>query len=105
MSNDLIKSIQGSLAKLQVGVDEDTRAVAGTGGGGFNKRISIKGGVFRKYAGGKEIGAIEDRHMNVIFVKMSHDAARTYYSQSYKEGEKIAPTCWWTTHRFPNARR
>ena len=41
MSNDLILSIKNTLAK--VGVDEETRAVAGKGGGGGSKRISIKG--------------------------------------------------------------
>ena len=103
MSTDLIKMIQSNLATMQGGVDEDTRAVAGAGGGNsFNKRVSIKGGVFRKFVGGKEIGAIEDRFMNVIFVKMSHDAARTFYSQTYKEGEKAAPTCWSSDSKTPD---
>jgi hypothetical protein len=93
MSNDIIASLKSELAQIQGGVDDDTRAVAG-GGGNVSKRISIKGGVFRKMAGGKEVGTIEDRHMNVIFVKMSHNASRTYYTGAYKEGEKIAPVCW-----------
>jgi hypothetical protein len=75
------------------GLDEDTLAVAGGNRQG-NKRISIKGGVFRKYAGGKEIGAIEDRHMNVIIVKMAHKASRMFYDKGYKEGEKVSPACW-----------
>jgi len=101
MSNDIIASIKGQLANLQTGVDDDTRAVAG-GGGNVNKRISIKGGVFRKMAGGKEVGTIEDRHMNVIFVKMSHTASRTYYTGAYKEGEKIAPVCWSSDSKKPD---
>jgi hypothetical protein len=84
------------------GVDDDTRAVAG-GSGNVSKRISIKGGVFRKMAGGKEIGAIEDRHMNVIFVKMAHNASRTYYTGAYKEGEKVAPVCWSSDSKTPDA--
>jgi len=103
MSNDIIESLKNELA-VSGGVDDDTRAVAGgSGGGGGIKRISIKGGVFRKYAGGKEIGAIEDRHMNVIFVKMAHNASRTYYSGSYKEGEKTSPVCWSSDSKVPNA--
>ncbi|MFN5117805.1 MAG: hypothetical protein ACK5JJ_06865 [Cyanobacteriota bacterium] len=101
MSNDLIKSIQSNLAALQTGLDEDTAAVAG--GGGFVKRISIKGGVFRKMSGGKEVGKNEDRHMNIIFVKMAHDPSRTYYAQSYREGEKISPTCWSSNSKTPDA--
>jgi hypothetical protein len=101
MSNDIISSIQNDLAIIG-GLDEDTKAVAG-GGIGATKRISIKGGVFRKIAGGKEIGAIEDRHMNVIFVKMAHNPSRTFYSAAYKEGEKISPTCWSSDGKVPDA--
>jgi len=103
MSNDIIASLKSELAKIQSGVDDDTRAVAGGGGGNLAKRISIKGGVFRKMAGGREIGAIEDRHMNVIFVKMAHSPSRTYYTGAYKEGEKIAPICWSSDSKVPDA--
>jgi len=101
MSNDLILSIQNRLAK--VGVDEETLAVAGkSGGGGGSKRISIKGGVFRKYVGGKEVAAVEDRHMNVVFVKMAPDPSRTYYTGAYKEGEKVSPVCWSSNSKTPD---
>jgi hypothetical protein len=101
MSNDIILSIKNNLAK--VGVDQETLAVAGkSGGGGGSKRISIKGGVFRKYVGGKEVAAVEDRHMNVIFVKMSPFPSRTYYTGAYKEGEKIAPACWSSDSKTPD---
>ena len=101
MSNDIIASLKSELATIPRGVDDDTRAVAGSGGN-FAKRISIKGGVFRKMAGGTEIGAIEDRHMNVFFVRMAHTASRQYYSGAYKEGEKIAPACWSTDSKVPD---
>jgi hypothetical protein len=101
MSNDIIASLKSELAQISGGVDDDTRAVAG-GGGNTSKRISIKGGVFRKMAGGKEIGSIEDRYMNVIFVKMAHNASRTYYTGAYKEGEKIAPVCWSSDSKTPD---
>jgi len=102
MSNDLILAIKGQLANIQGGVDDDTRAVAGAGGNNGGKRISIKGGVFRKIVGGKEVGTVEDRYMNVIFVKMAHNPARTFYSQSYKEGEKISPVCWSSDSKTPD---
>jgi hypothetical protein len=101
MSNDIIASLKSELANIQSGVDDDTRAVAG-GSGNLSKRISIKGGVFRKMAGGKEIGSIEDRYMNVIFVKMAHNPSRTYYTGAYKEGEKIAPVCWSSDSKTPD---
>jgi hypothetical protein len=102
MSNDIIASIQSQLAEVSYGLDDDTKAIAGGGVGG-SKRISIKGGVFRKMAGGKEIGSIEDRHMNVIFVKMSHTPSRTYYTGAFKEGEKVSPVCWSSDSKVPDA--
>ena len=100
MSNDLAEMFSGALTPI-AGLDEDTLAVAGGARG--NKRISIKGGVFRKYSGGKEIGAIEDRHMNVIFVKMAHKASRMFYDATYQEGQKVSPVCWSTDSEKPDA--
>lgn len=100
MSNDLILRLKNQLAEMGGGVDEDTRAVAGNGG--MAKRISIDGGVFRKIVGGKEVGAIEDRHMNVIFVKLAHKPARMYYKDAYKKGVKAAPVCWSSDSQAPD---
>ena len=102
MSNDLIAQLKSDLAAIGGGLDEDTRAVAG-GSTNVSKRISIEGGVFRKIAGGKEVGSIEDRHMNVIFVKMAHNASRTYYAEAYKKGTKISPACWSNDSKTPDA--
>lgn len=99
MSNDLILKLQNSVAALGTGVDDDTRAVAGNSG---NKRISIDGGVFRKYVGGKEVAAIEDRHMLLVFVKMSHNPSRTYYRDAYKKGVKVSPACWSNDAKTPD---
>ena len=102
MSNELVTLLANNPALVQTGLDEDTLAVAGGGSQG-SKRISIKGGVFRKYSGGKEIGAIEDRHMNVIIVKMAHKASRMFYDKGYKEGEKVSPACWSSDSEKPDA--
>jgi hypothetical protein len=103
MSTELVNlAALGSLA-VAGGLDEDTLAVAGGARQGGSKRISIKVGVFRKYAGGKEIGAIEDRHMNVIIVKMAHKASRMFYDKGYKEGEKVSPACWSSDSESPDA--
>lgn len=100
MSNDIIASIKGDLAVIG-GLDEDTKAVAGNTAAS-SRRISIKGNVFRKIVNGKEVGAIEDRHMNVIFVKMAHNPSRTLYTGGYKEGEKVSPTCWSNDSKTPD---
>ena len=101
MSNDLATMFSGAMTPI-AGLDEDTLAVAGGARQG-NKRISIKGGVFRKYSGGKEIGAVEDRHMEVIFVKMAHKASRMFYDATYVEGQKVSPVCWSTDSEKPDA--
>jgi len=101
MSNDLATLFSGAVMAPIEGLDEDTLAVAG--GVRQSKRISIKGGVFRKYSGGKEIGAIEDRHMNVIFVKMAHKASRMFYEGVFQEGQKVSPACWSTDSEKPDA--
>jgi len=99
MSYDVIKSIQNQNVVVK-GLDDDTRAVAGNSN--FSKRISIKGGVFRKMSGGKQVAAIEDRYMNVIFVKMAHTPSRTLYTQGYQEGTKVSPTCWSSDSKVPD---
>ena len=101
MSTDLIAQLQQSSALVTKGLNEDTLAVAGGAAGG-SKRISIKGGVFRKYVNGQEVGAIDERFMDVIFVRMAHNPHRMYYSASYKEGEKVSPTCWSSDSRVPD---
>lgn len=103
MSSELSVILQNSPGIVQTGLDEDTLAVAGGIVNSGNKRISIRGGVFRKIVGGKEVSAIEDRHMNVIIVKMAHTASRTFYATGYKEGEKISPTCWSNDARVPDS--
>jgi len=102
MSNDLIKSIRSQVATIEKGLDDDTRAVAGGNTGNGTKRISIKGGVFRKLVGGKEVASVEDRHMNVIFVKMAHNASRTYYKEGFQEGMKVSPACWSSDSKTPD---
>lgn len=101
MSTDL-SVILNNVATVETGLDDDTMAVAGGGGSGVNKRISIEGGVFRKIVGGKEVASIEDRHMNVIFVRMAHNASRTFYAQAYKKGVKTSPVCWSNDSKTPD---
>lgn len=101
MSNQLATMFQGS-DLIELGLDEDTLAVAGNATKG-NKRISIEGRVFRKIVGGKEQSVNTDNYMNVIVVKMAHDASRTYYSSSYKKGVKLSPACWSNDSKVPDA--
>ena len=99
MSTEIATILSNAAAVVQHGLDEDTAAIAGSLG---SKRISIAGGTFRMMVNGKEQAAIEDRHMNVVFVKMAHDPSRTWYAQAYKEGEKVSPACWSQDSKTPH---
>ena len=102
MSNELATIFQNSGVALPLGLDEDTLAVAGNTT--QNKRISIEGRVFRKIVGGKEQSVNTDNSMNVIIVKMAHEASRTYYGgKAYKKGVKVSPVCWSNDSKTPDA--
>ena len=74
-------------------LDETTKALMGSGGAS-GKRISIKGGVFRMIVDGKEIAQNEDRAMNIVIVAANANVSRSYYEDTYVEGQVLAPTCW-----------
>lgn len=75
-------------------VDDVTKSLMGSGGGGV-KRISIKGGVWRMMSGGKEVAKNEERSMNVVIVNAAPHNSRTFYAGTYSEGsEPVRPDCW-----------
>lgn len=100
MANELA-TLLGENNIVELGLDEDTLAVAGGATKG-NKRISIEGRVFRKIVGGKEQSVNTDNSMNIVFVKMAHDASRTFYSSTYKKGVKVSPVCWSNDSKVPD---
>ena len=79
-------------------------AKALTGGTGSNtKRISIKGGVFRLLAGGKEIANIEDRHLDVVIVRAAPKVSRIFYAGAYDADKIVRPECWSNDGEKPDA--
>jgi hypothetical protein len=95
---------KGGLPAYLQGTDDATNALAGTGDGGNlgARRISIKGGVFREFIGGKEYRVSEERSMNVVIVKAAPKVSRIFYSGSYVEGETVSPTCWSSDSQRPD---
>lgn len=89
-----------ALAKQEV--SSLTKSLQGSGGFA-GKRISIKGGVFRLIAGGKEIASIEERYLDVVFVRAAEHIGRTYYSEGYDEEKPVAPACWSADGLKPDA--
>lgn len=87
------------------GASELTRSLAGGGtGGAVTKRISIRGGVFRLQAGSKEIGAIEDRHLDVVIVNAAPKVGRKLYLGAYDaNAAPSGPDCWSNDGDKPDA--
>lgn len=83
------------------GLNELTKALAGGGAGG--KRISIRGGVFRKIVGGEEVGKLTTREMNVIIINARKNVSRVFYAGKYNPDEIVPPTCWSNDGDAPEA--
>ena len=75
-------------------LSETAKALTGGGTGQSIKRISIKGGVFRLVAGGKEMASIDERHLDVIIVKAAPKVSRIFYAKSYDADNIAGPDCW-----------
>jgi hypothetical protein len=69
------------------------KSLAGGGGGG-GARISIKGGVFRLVNNGKEVSAIDERHLDIVMVKAAPKVARVFYAKTYDSENVSGPDCW-----------
>ena len=69
-----------------------TKSLAGGGAGG--KRISIRGGVFRKVVGGEEVGKLTTREMNVIIINARKNVSRVFYAGKYNPDEIVPPSCF-----------
>lgn len=81
--------------------DDTTNSLAGGEGG--QRRISIKGGVFREMVGNKEVRTSEERAIGVIIVKAAASVHRTYFAGAYVEGQNASPTCWSSNNQTPDA--
>lgn len=84
-----------------VELDETTKALAGGGSG--NKRISIRGGVFRMIVDGKEVASNDERAMNIVIVRAAQNISRQYYKKQYDpNAEAVAPDCWSSDGKAPD---
>jgi hypothetical protein len=84
-------------------LSETALALTGGSTGTSTKRISIKGGVFRLVAGGKEIAAIDERHLDVIIVKAAPKVSRIFYAKAYDSENITGPDCWSNDGEKPDA--
>jgi hypothetical protein len=94
MSNEMTlfgKPNNATLALLSGIEDNLTSTLAGGASG--NKRISIEGGAFREFVGGKEVRVSEERSMKVILINAA-PVSRMFFEGTYVKGQKTKPTCW-----------
>ena len=84
-------------------LSETAKALTGGGVGNSSQRISIKGGVFRLLAGGKEIASIDERFLDVIIVKAAPKVSRIFYAKSYDGDNITGPDCWSNDGERPEA--
>lgn len=68
-----------------------------------SKRISIKGGVFRLMAGGKQIGKMDERHMDVVVVNAAPKVSRVLYLKKWDGDAPAGPDCWSNDGDKPDA--
>jgi len=104
MSNIALFNSSNVPAFARAELSDTAKALMGGGAGVSTKRISIKGGVFRLLAGGKEIASIEERHLDVIIVKAAPKVARVFYAAKYDNtAAAAAPDCWSNDGEKPDA--
>lgn len=105
MSNVSLFSSSNVPAFARTELSDTAKALMGGAGNGNSiNRISIKGGVFRLVAGGKEIASIEERHMDIIIVKAAPKVARVFYAAKYDGSvAAAAPDCWSNDGEKPDA--
>lgn len=93
---------QGSTAVSTLFADVESGIAANVGtGGSTNRRISIKGGVFREILNGKEVNVSDERAMNVAIINASK-LSRMYFEGTYTEGVTLKPTCWSSDSQKPD---
>ena len=95
MSNDMALFNPNQMPAFAKNAAPNALALSLGGGTSSGKRISIKGGVFRLIAGGKEIAQIEERHLDVVICAAAPKVSRTYYAGKWDPTAKaVPPTCW-----------
>ena len=102
-TNEMTK-FESALPSYLKNVEMDATTKALAGGGSGNKRISIRGGVFRMVVDGKEIATNDDRAMNIVIVRAAEKISRQYYKGRYDPAaEAVPPNCWSTNGERPDA--
>lgn len=70
-----------------------------------SRRISTRGGFFRKVVNGEEIAKLKERELNVILVNALPKVSRQFYAAAYDpKVEATLPDCWSNLGDVPDAK-
>jgi hypothetical protein len=102
MSNEMtLFGVPNNAALALLSGTEDSLTSTLAGGAGGNKRISIEGGAFREFVGGKEVRVSEERSMKIILINAA-PVSRMFFEGTYVKGAKTKPTCWSSDTQSPD---
>jgi hypothetical protein len=104
MSNEL-SIFKADLPAAQRSTGLSTLAASLTASDYSSRRISIKGGFFRKVVNGEEVAKLKDREMNVIIINALPKVSRQFYAAAYNpKAEATLPDCWSNLGDVPDAK-
>ena len=98
-----IQTFKGNMPAHLQNVKLDSFTQAFSASGGTNKRISLRGKVFRLVDGGKEIAKNTDPHLDVVIVNGSTTVQKTFHAGVYSPEETAPPDCWSSDGERPDA--
>ena len=104
MSNLLSIFKNGSSLPAHIQKNELNATTKALMGNFETRRISIRGGAFRKVINGQEVGKIQDRYINVVIVGVAEHTSRQFYQATYVEGVVAAPDCYSADGITPDSR-
>ena len=98
----LFSKTNSAVAALLKQVEDSVTDRLSGGSTSSNRRISIEGGVFREFVGGKEVRKSEDRALKIVIVNAA-PVSRMFFEGTYVKGQKTKPTCWSSDTQRPDA--
>lgn len=70
-----------------------------------SRRISVRGGFFRKIVNGEEVAKLKDRELNVVVINALPKVSRQFYARAYDpKAEATLPDCWSNLGDVPDAK-
>jgi hypothetical protein len=97
----LFSKTNSAVAALLKQVEDSVTDRLSGGSTSSNRRISIEGGVFREFVGGKEVRKSEDRALKIVIVNAA-PVSRMFFEGTYVKGQKTKPTCWSSDTQRPD---